>query len=172
MAQLHIGLLARQRTKNGIRSALEQLPDELPNLYDTIMDRISGPAKEDAELAQKVLQWITYAKEPLQATAIQHAVAVTPESTDLAEDDLVPIDDLVSICIGIVTVDRESGVMRLVHYTIQKYLELQWPKAHLDIARICLTYLSFDPLKEPCEDKKSLYRRVSQYALIRHAAKY
>jgi hypothetical protein len=171
MALLYITLLVRQRTKKSLRNVLRELPDELNKLYDSIMYRISSLDKDDAELAYKVLQWVAFAKEPLQAIAVQHAVSVTLNSTDIDEDDLIPIEDLVSICIGMITVDP-SNIVRLVHYTAQKYLEERLRNGHIDITKVCLTYLGFDTFKEPSKDAESLRKRVSQYALIKYAARY
>lgn len=172
MAQLHISVLARQRTRNGILSALEQLPSELDDVYDSILDRIYSQNSDDANLAINILKWITYAKEPLQPTTLQHAVAIKHDSTDIDDGDLIDVEDLVSLCAGIVTVDRERGIIRLVHYTTQDYLENRLPNAHADIAMTCLTYLGFDVLDEPCKNRKALRERLARYELLSYAARY
>jgi ankyrin repeat protein len=172
MAQLHLSLLAKQRTKSALRSALGNLSIQLSDVYDDIMARISAKGKEDAEIAMKVLKWITYAREPLRPAVVQHAVSIALDSTEIHDDDLFAVEDLISLCVGIVTVDRESGIMRLVHYTAQNYLESRWPNANTDIATGCLTYLGFDVFKESCEDEEALEQRLSQYALIRYAVKF
>jgi len=55
---------------------------------------------------------------------------------------------MVSVCARLVTVDEESDIIRLVHYTAQEYLEpsqKQWfPNEESDIARTCVAYLSFN----------------------------
>lgn len=172
MAQLHLSLLAKQRTKSALRSALGKLSVQLSDVYDDIMVRISAKGKEDAEIAIKVLKWITYAREPLRPVVVQHAVSIALDSTEIHDDDLLAVEDLISLCVGIVTVDRESGIMRLVHYTAQNYLEARWPNAHTDIAMGCLTYLGFDVFKESCEDEEALEQRLSQYALLQYAVKF
>src|SRR5436190_23841759 len=104
LAQLHIGLLARQRTRNDVRSALKQLPDGLNDMYDAVMNRIGNQSSNDATLALKILSWITYAKAPLESTVLQHAVAVTKNTNDIGDDDLIAVEELVSVCAGIVTI--------------------------------------------------------------------
>ena len=63
------------------------------------------------------------------------------------EENISPIELMVSVCAGLVTVDEESRIIRLVHYTTQKYLERtqnRWfPTVEADITTICVTYLSF-----------------------------
>jgi hypothetical protein len=61
---------------------------------------------------------------------------------------IVPqIEDMVSVYAGLVTVDEESNIIRLVRYNTQKYFERtqrKWfPNAEIDITAICVTYLSF-----------------------------
>lgn len=176
MAQLHIGLLARQRTRNDVRSALEQLPDRLNDVYDAVMDRIKSQSSDDSSLALKILSWITYAKAPLKSTVLQHAVAVAENTKDISDDDLIDVEDLVSVCAGIVTVDRESGIIRLVHYTTQKYLQnylqSQLPTVNINIAVTCLVYLGFDAFNYPCQNKSELEERLKKYKLYSYAARY
>ncbi|KAK4107439.1 hypothetical protein N656DRAFT_513618 [Canariomyces notabilis] len=54
---------------------------------------------------------------------------------------------MVSVCAGLVTVDGNSGIIRLVHYTTQEYFERtrgRWlPDAESYITKVCVTYLSF-----------------------------
>lgn len=78
---------------------------------------------------------------------LQHALAVEVGRSELREDNISDVDDIVSVCAGLVTVDEESGIIRLVHYTTQEYFErtqARWfPLAETDITNICVTYLSF-----------------------------
>lgn len=55
-------------------------------------------------------------------------------------------DDMISVSVGLVTVDEDSTVIQLVHYTTPEFLENlpDWAStAHLAITRTCLTYLAF-----------------------------
>jgi hypothetical protein len=51
------------------------------------------------------------------------------------------------MCAGLVTVDEESDIIRLVHYPTQEYFERTqstwFPNAQRDIATTCITYLTF-----------------------------
>ncbi|KID73321.1 hypothetical protein MBR_07197, partial [Metarhizium brunneum ARSEF 3297] len=48
-----------------------------------------------------------------------------------------------SVCAGLVTIDKDSDTVRLVHYTAQTYFERSWteffPGAHTNLAKLCLT---------------------------------
>lgn len=112
------------------------------------MKRIEHQGPKSVKFAKSVLAWITYAKRPLIASELQHALAVEMGSSKFKEEHVPQLRDLVSVCAGLVTVDEDSGVIRLSHYTAQEYFEQtrkQWfPHAKNDIAKICITYLSYD----------------------------
>ncbi|KAK3896356.1 ankyrin repeat protein [Staphylotrichum tortipilum] len=111
------------------------------------MDRIEGQLKDQEELAKHILSWITCAKRPLSTMELQHALGVEVGETELDPDNIPLVEDIVSVCAGLVTVDEESGIIRLVHYTTQEYFVRTWkqwfPDAQVDITDICATYLSF-----------------------------
>lgn len=98
----------------------------------------------------KVLAWIVHARRALSATELQVAVAIRPGDEELNEKHLTEIEDLVSDCAGLVTIDDESNVVRLVHFTTQDYFErtrATWfPDAEARIVETCTTCLSFDVL--------------------------
>jgi hypothetical protein len=148
MAQLHIGLLSTAQSAQDIIEALDALPEGIDETYDRIMKRIESQNDKDTELATRILGWITYAKEPLTAEQLQQALAVKLGSTERNKLAEMPEQILISVCLGIVTVDSESKIIRLVHYTTQIYIEgireTQFPEAQTAIAKTCLTCLGFD----------------------------
>jgi hypothetical protein len=111
------------------------------------MERIEGQKTGFRDLAKRVLSWITCAKRRLTTSELRYALAVEIGKSELDEDNLPEVEDMVSVCAGLAIIDEESDVIRLVHYTTQEYFERTWiswfPDAHRDIAIICVTYLSF-----------------------------
>src|ERR1700759_4694171 len=84
---------------------------------------------------------------------------------------------LVDCCGGLITVETESQVIRLVHYTAQEYFQRQaeslFPEVQANIAGACLTYLLFDDFASgPCLDKKLLSERIQQFKFLEYAASY
>jgi hypothetical protein len=78
---------------------------------------------------------------------LQHALAVEPDDKTIDEEALVDETLMISVCAGIVTVDQESNIIRLVHYTTEEYFERKRLDNFLEvrwIAMTCLTYLLFD----------------------------
>ena len=83
----------------------------------------------------------------------------------LNKDNLPEIEDLVSVCAGLVTVNKESDIIRLVHYTTQEYFERtqeQWfPDTQTTITTICVTYLSFNEFESGiCHNDKEFEQRL------------
>ena len=138
-------LLSGQVSRNKIRQALEKLPDKLNDAYDTIMDRIGKQDEQRKMIATTVLMWITYAKERLNVEQLLHSILMNlePEIEDIDADDLIDVELLLSSCLGLVVLNEEDGIVRLVHYTTQDYLEKIFPDAHTSIAKTSMAYLSF-----------------------------
>src|SRR5690242_16367648 len=109
------------------------------------MKRIMGHDPDSKELAMQVLSWITCAKRLLNTSELQHALAVEPNEPGLDKENLPQIEDMVSVCAGLVTIDEESNIIRLVHYTTQEYFKRRqshwFPNSETDITKICVTYL-------------------------------
>ena len=141
--------------------------------YSDAMKRVRAQLEGSQRLALRVLSWITCAKRPLTALEIQHALAVKPGDTKLDEDNFLDVEDIVSVCAGLVSVDKESSIIRLVHYTTQKYFEDFFPNAATDIATACVTYLSFSTFGSgSCYCKSKFKKRLDSNALYSYAARY
>jgi ankyrin repeat protein len=95
--------------------------------------------------------------------------------SELDEDNLPQIEDIVSVCAGLVTIDEESGIIRLVHYTTQEYfqrMQTRWfPYAEKDITAICVTYISFEQFESgPCGSDEEFEQRQQSNPLYNYAA--
>ena len=81
---------------------------------------------------------------------------------------------MISVCAGLVTIDEESSIIRLVHYTTQEYFERtqsNWfPNAQTDITTICVTYLSFDEFGTVCQDDEEFEERLQSNQLYDYAS--
>ena len=169
--------LAKRQNRRDVRIALENLPKGVDDTYDEAMQRIRNQDEEDARFAERVLYWISYALRPLSVIELQHALAVEVGDIDVDNEAFPDEDLLVSVCAGLVTVDQESNIIRLVHYTTQQYFESirakQFPKAQTSIATICLTYLSFETFgKGLCRNSKESESRLHKYPFLRYAAQF
>ncbi|KAK2753386.1 hypothetical protein FQN55_003515 [Onygenales sp. PD_40] len=159
LAQLYFDSLEDKTTPKAVRGALKSFQKQnadlakdgrsfvLDNAYEQAMERINGQKQGFRELAMSTLQWITHARRPLSAKELQHALAVEIGEVELDEENVSEIEDILSACGGLVTVDEETGIIRLVHYTTQEYFEQtqsHWfPDAETNITKACMAYLSF-----------------------------
>jgi hypothetical protein len=98
-----------------VRTALEQLPQEMDNTYDEAMERIERQDDNREQLAKRVLSWIIYVVRPLSVKELQHALAVVPDSTNIDPEDIIDDEILTSVCSGLVIIDEERNVIGLVH---------------------------------------------------------
>jgi hypothetical protein len=69
-------------------------------------------------LAKEVLSWITFARRPVTTTEICCAFAVELGEAKVDPEDRPDVEDLVSVCAGLVVVDPDSATVRFAHYTI------------------------------------------------------
>jgi ankyrin repeat protein len=149
----------------------------LKDAYNQVMIRIDGQLPDDCVLAKNVLSWISYAQRPLTIGELCHALAVEPGDEELDTDNILDVKDILSVCAGLVTVDKESQVVRLVHYTTQEYLDgirEKWnPDAQRNIASTCLTYLCFKPFKSgACSSDAEFKKRLRKHKFLDYSARY
>jgi hypothetical protein len=119
LAKLHLDSLIGKRSPKAVRTALARLPsgsNAYDHAYQNAMERIEGQVADRIELAKQVLSWITCALRPLTALELQHALAVEVGERELDEDNIPELEDMVSACAGLATVDEQSRIIRLVHY--------------------------------------------------------
>ncbi|MCJ1263487.1 hypothetical protein MMC22_003357 [Lobaria immixta] len=151
LAQLHLDSLKDKTSPKAIKNALGNLPqgsDALDRAYDQAMKRIDDQGAGFRQLADQVLAWITHAQRPLTIVELQHALAIEEGEPELDQENITDVGELVSVCVGLVAIDQETNIIRLVHYTTQEYFRRicmqRFPDARKTIAVACLTYLSFD----------------------------
>ncbi len=158
LARIYLDLLADKLTPNDVRSKLDvfrnkrrrkdedQKVQVLAYAYGQVIERIRGRCQDSGTLRWRF--WHDpHAKRQLTTLELQHALATKKGKSELDHGDLPHIGDMISVCAGLVTVDEESGIIRLVHYTAQEYLEqtlISWyPEAEFAVAKTCIVYLSF-----------------------------
>lgn len=128
-------------------------------------------------LARRAICWISYAQRPLTTQELCCALAIEPGDKALNTDNVYEIEDIVSICAGLVTVDEESSIIRLTHYTAQEYLEgirPEWnPGAQEEIAIACLTYVSFDTFQSrSCASNDTFEQRLAENQFFDYSAHF
>jgi hypothetical protein len=170
--------LTGKRSPKAVQTALKNLVTgsrAYDYAYKDAIEQINGQIKDQEELAKQVLSWITYAKRQLTTTELQHALRVEVGESKLDELNFSEIEDIVSVYAGLVTIDEESEIIRLVHYTTQEYFEQtqrQWfYNTQTNITTICVTYLSFDEFESGiCQNDEEFKQRLQSNKLYNYAA--
>ncbi|EXJ56758.1 hypothetical protein A1O7_07102 [Cladophialophora yegresii CBS 114405] len=185
LAQLYIDSLVGKRSPAALRAALKSLrkasavsPDgssALDEAYKKAMERIQHQRGDLPRDAMLILSWVVHARRQLRVPELQDALAVEVGKSALDEDNIPTIDHITKACAPLITVDTKSNIVRLVHYTTQEYLErtqdIWFKNAQIDIARICMTYLSFSAFETSCFSGYEFYTRLHANKLSDYAAR-
>ena len=122
----------------------------LSDAYTTTITRLKGQKGNKAVLGWKVLMWVLYSERPLRGEELCQALGVEIGSAELDLNNVPALRTLLASCLGLVTIEASSSIVRLVHFTLQEHL-LSNPTLfygpHATIAEVCLTYLNFESVK-------------------------
>ena len=117
--------------------------------YTETLSRMQAQPGSRSKLGMEVLMWVSHAERPLHVDELCHALGVEG-SVDLDIRNIPAIETLLACSLGLVTVEKSSSTVRLVHYTLQEHLSNNtnlFPNPHSTIAEVCLTYLNFPHVK-------------------------
>jgi len=115
----------------------------LGDAYTATLSRMCGQQRSRSKLGMQVLMWVSHAERPLHVDELCHGVE---GSIDLDIRNIPAMETLLACSLGLVTVEKSSSTLRLVHYTLQEHLSNNpnlFHKPHSMIAEVCLTYLNF-----------------------------
>jgi len=122
----------------------------LGDVYDETIERIKAQGGDKSRLGIGALMWISHAEQPLGGGELCHALGIELGSRDFNADNIPSIKALIGCCQGLITVDKETSTVRLVHFTLKEYLSAHldiFSSPHSTIAEICLTYLNSQQVK-------------------------
>jgi hypothetical protein len=114
LAKLHFNSLEGKTSLKAIRTALKKLltrSEAYDVAYNDAMERIEGQLVGEKQLVKQVLSWITYVKRLLTTSELEHALAVELRESQFNKENLSLIEDMVSVCARLVTVDEESAII-------------------------------------------------------------
>ncbi|OHE94115.1 ankyrin repeat protein [Colletotrichum orchidophilum] len=162
-----------------VKAALQKLAtgsSAYDTAYDEAFERIEGQLEDQAILAKDALSWIVCSRRPLSVVELQEALAVERGAAKLDPENRPEMEDVVSACAGLLTIDEHSRVVRLVHYTTQEYFQRnktrRLPEADSLVTTTCITYLMFQAFGEgPCGNWKQFHRRLEDHLLYDYAAR-
>ncbi|EXJ78295.1 hypothetical protein A1O3_09456 [Capronia epimyces CBS 606.96] len=172
---LQIRIILDQITIAEVRNTLRHLSMSLTEAFQSTINRISNLYSTRRDLASRTLMWISHARRPLTVAELQHAMALRLEDRDLDRDNFPSLRTVVDCCCGLIEVDHESSLVRLVHHSLEEYLRDQdhglFRDANLHITQLCLRYLAFESLKPlPFKSRSDFVAAVEDFPLLRYAA--
>ena len=161
LASLNIEAILREWTITRRRERLSKMSDGLGlgDVYGTTIERIMAQDRDKARLAMAALMWISHAERPLKADELCHALAVESGSKDFNAGNIPSILTVVGYSQGLITVDKDTSAVRLIHLTVKEYLSARsdiFNRAHAAMAETCLTYLNSKQIKALSADPAAI----------------
>ena len=152
LVRLNIDVVLQETTIHRRRQKLSAMTDGLGlgDAYSTTLGRINRQGRERARLSMAALMWISHSERPLKADELCHALAVEIGSPNLNADNIPSISTLLACCQGLIVLEKETSTVRLIHFTLQEYLQAHpdlFGPAHSTMAETCLTYLNSQQVK-------------------------
>jgi len=148
LVSLNIDAILDEITLHQRRKKLDEMTkgEGLGDAYAATLSRIKAQQRSRSKLGMEVLMWVSHAERPLHVDELCHALGVEEGSIDLNIRNVPAVETLLACCLGLVTVEKSSSTIRLVHYSLQEYLSHNsnlFLMPHSMIAEVCLTYLNF-----------------------------
>jgi len=178
-----------------IREKLKALPKSLPDVYKNILRRIRG---EDRRTAKTILQWIVCAIRPLTLQELTIAIAVRPEDTSIFSiwDEMeTNIQSTLQSLFGpLLRIEPGDSTVHLIHQSAKDFLSSTNLKednsldreishdgslsgfyicpteSNLQLAIVCLNYLSFDEFEGGPLDVEYLGDLFRCHTFLKYAA--
>lgn len=162
--------------------ALEDLSGSLDGAFGETMQRIRCQPQSRRRLVQKCLLWLCHARRPLKIEELRDALALMTmgrTATRLEQKYRPSEATIIDSCHGLVTVEKRSAVIRLVHYTLYEYLAhdsdgslLQDQTPEKTIAELCINYQMLDGFRYWCiRNDLEVRRMYMRYPFLIYAAR-
>jgi ankyrin repeat domain-containing protein 50 len=114
-ASLQMAALRECGSVYDVNQTLEQFPADIKEVYLQTWKRIVDKPSSNNLLAQRCITWVLFATRSLTVEELRHAVAANPVTHSFEESRIVDKDTLVAPCRGLLTIDEETNLVRLVH---------------------------------------------------------
>ncbi|KAH6903975.1 ankyrin repeat-containing domain protein [Coprinopsis sp. MPI-PUGE-AT-0042] len=159
-----------------VEETLEAFPTDIGAIYMKTWERILAQVPKHSNLAKLVLLWITHADGEMEIDTLRRAVATSPETHVFDPKRMVPEALILSVCCGLVSVDKKTKLVRLIHYTtrdaiLPRILEL-FPIPHALLARVCIAHVTtcgFQNYGETAIDFESRRQREKDFKTLIHS---
>jgi ankyrin repeat protein/Holliday junction resolvasome RuvABC endonuclease subunit len=164
LAKLYTKSLMNKFTASQIKEAIDEMNDskyEIAELIDHLLEkdlkrRLATLPDEQQKFAKKIFSIIYYAKRDLSFRELQHALAVSPGMRVYSEYGEAAKNQILRMTKGFVTIRQDTTqIVRFDDGVLNNYFDKtrnEWfPTGEVEMAKICLDYLSLDAFSKPCE---------------------
>ena len=162
---LQIQTILEKTTRKKMSQTLDTLSESLENTFKEMINRLQSQGGDRARLIHKALMWISNANRKLKVRELCQALAIEKNSESLDEDDIPISEHIVRFSCGLIVIDQKSSEIRLMHSSLQTYLEVHqkdlFAEAHEIMANVCLTALTFDASYKNNAQPESLLQDLS-----------
>ena len=150
---LNVDAILGEITLHRRRKKLDEMTkgDGLGGAYAATLSRMKAQHGSRSKLGMEVLMWVLHAERPLHVDELCQALGVEEGSVDLNIRNIPAVETLLACSLGLITVEKSSSTVRLVHYTLKEYLSHNpnlFLSPHSLIAEVCLTYLNFRHIRD------------------------
>ncbi|KAL6892133.1 ankyrin [Trichoderma evansii] len=176
LARLHMDDLSRCCTLKSIREALKRLPTNVAGAFQASFHQITKKNEQfDLDLAKHALTWIVHAKMSLSVDQILESFAIQYSKGKHYRDSRPTTERLISAVAGLVVVDTDKNIVRLVHESAKDQLQkknILHENADLIIIKTCLACLLRATDDTGVDEQKTLLSYAANYWTSHLGPKY
>ncbi|KAI5819859.1 hypothetical protein BZA77DRAFT_274893 [Pyronema omphalodes] len=159
---LQIQHILEKTTLRDRREAFNTMPKGLNAAFQDTLRRIQNQPEQKGKQALDAIKWVFLAERQLTVKELCCALSVRVGDKQFDEEGLPTLKSVLESCLGLIIVDQATSLVRLVHKSLQDFLEDEFNKreiflnGHQDIALTCLTYMNFEYESHQAEHKFTL----------------
>ena len=174
---LQVQAILNEPTAGEMEEALVAMPRGLNDAFEETLQRIQKQPDGRKRIGLNALMWISHARRPLLVKELSEALAIKPGDKAVNPKYKPSQKLMVACCLGLATIDEESSVIRLVHYSVQEYFREHqnriFPFGEREVAGNLITYLLFDSFALGCRQKKrEISALIGSHKLVKYAARH
>ena len=153
--QLQLKVISDQVSDYGIEETLRNIPEDIYDTYERILDKIDKQPPPQRDLARKALLFVAYSRRPVNIDVLAHAIAAQDhtQSLDSLRSSISTKEIILHVCGNLLTTDNTYAQhVCFVHFSVHEYLtsprskfihalSLEKEMAHREIARMCMIFL-------------------------------
>ncbi|KAF8556919.1 ankyrin [Imleria badia] len=176
--QCSIDTLNRCVTLKELSTVLDNLPEGLDETYERILLAIDTKTRE-GRLALRALVWLVAALRPLHIDELMEGLSIDLEKWTL-DFSTGPMhrEALLDACGSLVTYNEKTSIIILSHFSVKEYLmsefihaklpqyHINWERAHLQLARSCIFYISIFLKRSRGPDDSSKNYASSEHEIV------